>query len=82
MKGTDRDPVRDDESDRYAIYISWPIVNSGGEVNRKRLCETSLDGIGLALKTMIDEGEINQERDRVGILDRVTRLWLINPFRK
>ncbi len=49
------------------------------------ICETSMDGLGLALSTMVAEGEIT-EGDRVGVLYRPNEerpgIWLINPFGK
>lgn len=47
------------------------------------LCSTSRDGLGLALATMVTEGEITGG-DRVGILYRPDEerpgLWLVNPW--
>ena len=80
MKGLARDPVRDDEEDRYALYRVRKIVNGGGEFEHHRMCETSRDGIGLALLTMHDEGEYDPTKDRVGIFDKIERRWVANPF--
>lgn len=54
--------------DRYAIY--------GG---RRRIAETSLDGIGSCLVTLLGEDQINGST-AVGIFDRVTREWIVNPW--
>jgi hypothetical protein len=68
------DEPRPDESDRYAIYVATAR-------NRRRLAETSLNGIGLCLRTLRDEGQITND-SRVGILDRLDHLWLVNPWAK
>src|SRR2546428_119442 len=51
------DAPRRDESDRYAIYF----IDRRGPLTfhpeQRRLCETSLDGVGRAILTMLDEGE-------------------------
>lgn len=76
--------IRDDlphrsEGDRFAIYaVRRPGAGRGPE-GRRRICETSLDGIGSTLMKLSEEGEYG-EGDRVGIFDRKTRLWLINPW--
>lgn len=62
--------------DRYALYT---LRYEHGEEVHHRLCETSREGIGLALETMIKEGEI-QRGDSVGLFDRESRDWLINPW--
>lgn len=65
------------EDDRYAIYRRGPDRTSVYRL--KRLCETSREGIGLALETMIDDGELPHGH-RFGVFDRRTRRWLVNPF--
>lgn len=68
------DEPRRDDADRYALYCYRP-----GQPEAKRVCETSLTGIGSALLRMLEEDEI-ERGCRVGILDRRTRDWLINPY--
>lgn len=69
-------------NDRYAIYA---VCIEQGDVaistSTLRLAETSLLGIGLTLVTLDDEGEITDDT-RVGILDRETRHWIVNPWAK
>lgn len=68
-------------NDRYALYAL-----AGGRL--RRLCETSRDGVGLALLSMLGldpdgepEGLAELERgDKFGLLDRRHRKWLVNPF--
>lgn len=67
-------PESDDE--RYAIYRWTP---GDGAREHHRLAETSLEGIGLTLRTLRDEGEITGDT-RVGIFDRQERTWIINPW--
>lgn len=62
--------------DKYAVYI---VGYRSGKLLRRRLCETSREGIGLALETMIEEDEI-ERGDSIGIFNRETRTWLINPY--
>lgn len=69
------DTPRRDGSDRYRIYA----VRDGVQ---RRLCETSLDGIGLAITTMVDDGEADWQHERLGILDREERAWTVNPYAK
>lgn len=69
--------------DRYAIYA----VRLG---MRRRIAETSRDGIGLALVSLRsldpdglpDPGgsEDFTDRDAIGIFDRQTRKWIVNPW--
>lgn len=68
------DEPRRDDADRYALYCYRP-----GQDFARRICATSLAGIGGALVQMIEEDEI-ERGCRVGILDRRTRDWLINPY--
>lgn len=67
------DPPREDGSDRYAIYV----VSASRA--QKRIAETSLSGIGLALVTLRDEDEITHH-SRVGIRDRIEGRWIVNPY--
>lgn len=70
--------------DRYAIYAVIPALSRSGaraDRSRRRLCETSRDGIGTALVTMRDDGEIGDDT-RVGIFDRLERTWIVNPWAK
>lgn len=66
---------RHDGSDRFAIYA----VDREGE--RHRIAFTDLRGIGLTLSVLRNEGQITND-DRVGILDRFERLWVVNPWAK
>jgi hypothetical protein len=59
--------------DRYAIYAA-----SREGTYRRRIAETSRDGLGAALVTLADEGEFLGYR--IGIFDRHRRLWIVNPF--
>lgn len=68
--------VRPDEADRYAIIV----LEQGGR-SRRRVAETSRDGIGVTLTTLRDEGELDGN-DSIGVLDRFNRTWLINPYGK
>ena len=68
------DRTGSDAPDRYAIYV----VAVGANV-RLRLAETSLDGIGVCLRTLRDEDQFN-DHSRMGIFDRHTREWLVNPW--
>jgi hypothetical protein len=71
--------------DRYAIYSVAPSSVGPSRVltpdhdRRRRIAETSLGGIGLTLQTLRDEGDLTND-SRVGILDRETRSWLVNPW--
>lgn len=69
--------------DRYAIYTVDPRWTRAKDVDhadgRKRLAETSLDGIGLTLRTLREDGDLTDDT-RVGIFDRETRGWLVNPW--
>lgn len=69
----DDDQPHPSGEDRFAIYG----VNIDGK--RKRIAETSEDGIGLCLRTLREEGEITNDT-RVGVLDRQTRQWIVNPW--
>ena len=72
------------EESRYAIYVVSPhpiYAASRDEPNRRRIAETSLDGIGLTLFTLRAEKEIGDD-SRVGIFDRFSRVWLVNPWAK
>lgn len=66
--------------DRYRIYsVSRRSVGMGDVLHD--LADTSQDGIGLTLVTLRDEEQITNDT-RVGILDRETRQWLVNPWAK
>lgn len=60
------------DDDRYAIYA----LRAGGH---RRMAETSIEGVGLCLLTLREENEFDQH-DRIGILDRLARTWLVNPW--
>jgi hypothetical protein len=61
------------EESRYAIYSVRPMpAGDRPTVARKRLAETSLDGIGVCLRTLREDGDLT-DNSRVGILDRLTR---------
>lgn len=68
--------------DRYAIY-SVANLGSGAPAKasdrRVRIAETSEEGLGITLRTLYDEGQITNET-RVGILDRLERRWIVNPW--
>jgi hypothetical protein len=67
------------EDSRYAIYaVSTAKARIGGPP-RRRIAETSLDGIGLCLSTLRAENEITDD-SRVGIFDRLDRIWVVNPW--
>jgi hypothetical protein len=74
---TEPQVVVDDQTvnvgDQYAIYTR----NIDGV--RRELARTSLDGIGLCLKTLADESQITRD-DPIGILDRLDRRWIVNPW--
>lgn len=67
--------------DRYAIYAVGAMRDDDGGRPRHRIAETSRDGIGLALVTLRDEGEYGDD-SRIGIFDRETRTWIVNPWAK
>jgi hypothetical protein len=70
------DLPRPDDLDRYALYT----IRDG---ERVRLAETSQDGIGLTLVTLLSEGEFLDpfgKRTPLGILDRRDRAWVVNPW--
>jgi len=65
----------DPELSRFRVYVL-----RDGEPHE--LCSTNRDGLGLALTTMHEEGDLTDD-DRVGILDRVegeTGTWIVNPW--
>lgn len=62
------------EETRYAIYVERE------QMPLERIAETNQAGIGIALTTLMDEGQI-RPGDRVGIRDRVERKWIIGPYR-
>jgi hypothetical protein len=70
----DADAAHPSGQDRYAVYVV-----RGGE--RRRLAETSLEGIGVTLRTLRDEGEFDEDAASVGIFDRQARSWLLDPFK-
>lgn len=74
------DAPRFDESDRYAIYTVPPRQGLRGSTGaQKRLCETSSDGVVPAILQMLEEEEIPRGY-RVGVFDRLTRRWLVDPY--
>lgn len=64
--------------DRFAIYRVERRSLFSQRPRHARLAETSLDGVGLTLTTLHGEGEFDGWR--IGILDRQTRHWIVNPF--
>lgn len=70
------DAPRADGEDRLAVYI----IGTDGE--RRRLAETSVDGLGITLLTLHGEGEFHHgERGlKVGVFDRESRLWIVSPW--
>lgn len=58
--------------DRYAVYAVTGRT-------RHRLAETSREGVGLTIETLRADGDLTAS-SRVGVLDRETRDWLINPW--
>lgn len=70
----DKRDVRRDEADRYGLYRL-----RGGE--HQELSTTSRDGIGTALVQHVIEGDLTPD-DGFGLLDRLTRAWLVNPWGK
>lgn len=68
---TKREPVTGAE--QFAIYV----VDIDGK--RTRLATTDLVGVGVTLVTLRREGQTTND-DRVGILDRGTRTWIVNPW--
>lgn len=62
--------------DRYGIYAVEPATRW-----QRRVAETSLDGIGSTLAQLRAEGQLTAD-SRVGILDRLERSWLVNPYAK
>jgi len=70
------DEPRPDGEDRLAVYI----IGTYGE--RRRIAETSVEGLGITLLTLHAEGEFHKgERAlRVGVFDRETRLWVVSPW--
>jgi hypothetical protein len=79
---------RDREEQRYAVYaIRVSRVPRGntlehGEQNRRELFATpDPGGIGVGLITLREEGDITDDT-RIGILDRVERKWIVNPWAK
>lgn len=66
-------PLRDGD-DRYAIAVL-----RGGQ--HRRIAETSLEGIGITIVTLRSENEIHED-DSLGIYDRETRTWIVNPWAK
>lgn len=72
------------EESRYAIYAVGPVETRPDSVHprhvdRRRIAETSLDGIGACLVTLREEDEITNN-SRIGVLDRLTRQWVVNPW--
>jgi hypothetical protein len=72
MKDYDDSPRRD-ESDRYRIYA----VSINSELHR--IADCAGEAVTFTLETLIAEEQILPS-ERVGILDRLERVWLVNPF--
>lgn len=70
------DTPHPDGRDRYAVYA---LRYEKGQVVRRRVCETSQDGVVYAMETLMEEGEI-ERGDVIGLFNRQTRTWVINPF--
>jgi hypothetical protein len=62
--------------DRYAIYSVCVEPRM-----RRRIAETSLTGIGGTIETLREEGQLSPA-SRVGVLDRLDRKWIIDPWAK
>jgi hypothetical protein len=66
---------RDRERERYAVYV----------IRERELVEVmateTLDGVGPMLKLLRDEQQIDHD-SRIGVRDKVDRMWLINPYAK
>jgi hypothetical protein len=70
---------RDREEQRYAVY-AVVIARDGSHPAQLEIGSTpTLEGIGVGLQLWRDEGEITNDT-RIGVLDRVARSWLINPY--
>jgi hypothetical protein len=72
---------RDRHEGRYAIYAVNPNAGVDEENLRELACCPTLTGIGSMLAMLREDGGISDET-RVGILDRVDRTWLLNPWAK
>lgn len=68
---------RDREEQRYAAYEVKHLDRSPHEM----MSTPTLEGVGRMLALLRNEGEITDDT-RVGILDRVDRKWIVNPFAK
>lgn len=77
------DAPHESGDDRYAIYaVAVRLAASlPRDERQRRICETSRDGIGLALVTLREEEQITND-SRVGIFDRLDRVWIVNPWAK
>lgn len=62
------------DDERYEVCV-------GQDDAFNRLAQTSIEGIGLALVTLRDEGQITQS-DYVGVYDRRKKEWLLPPKAK
>lgn len=71
---SEHDRPHESGDDRYAIYAVT-------RRNSWRIAETSETGIGMTLRVLRSEEQITDD-SRVGIFDRETRRWLINPWAK
>jgi hypothetical protein len=69
------------EESRYAIYSLRRDAPAYPPEERSRLAETSLDGIGVTIRTLREDGDVSDDT-RVGVFDRLTRDWLVNPWAK
>ena len=78
---TAADIPREDGSDRLAVYVITPGDKASREIaTRRRVAETSVDGLGLTLITLFEEHEFDGLR--VGVFDRARRAWIVNPWTK
>ena len=72
------DAPREDDSDRYAIYVVRTRTKPG-EREHHRLATGSLNDVGPSIVWLRASGELHQD-DRVGIFDRRERKWVLNPW--
>lgn len=90
LRGLGSEPLDDYEGEesRFAIYTVKPDYRAlrqlaegtyDAALYRRRIAETSRDGIGGCLATLREEGDLTDD-SRVGILDRLDRVWLVNPW--
>lgn len=60
------------DDDRITVYAC-------DKSGRRYIAETSLTGLGLCLLTLHEEDEF-PPGTRVGVFDRLRRVWLVNPW--